>query len=1306
MRYTKSAKGFLNKQYISVLKKCLMINLGVFVLTGTANAEYANLKEAVDDGTVTTRQYKLNANENVAATLGTMAAGQLTIDGNTSKFGINADQEAPAAVGGITVGAGNTLILQNLGSYTVSGEGTAVTDYTVNSSVNGFVSAGGGFLNNSGTATISDVVFYNNIANTDTGGGAIFNSGAITEVSNAAFIQNKANTSWAYGAAINNDGGTIGNISGKFIGNEASYGGAIGVYSLGGVIQNLDGQIGNINGDFIGNSAAASYLYGGVIYNGVYYSATPAIIGDISGRFENNSAVSDSTYYAIIGSVISNATGQMGNVSADFKNNTATAENGIVAGILSNQGTIGNISGNFEDNRITAGLMALGFLYNDEGKQMGTISADFKGNSVTGSTVYGGVMNQGTINQIVGSTFEGNISQATTGNAVGGALMNYSGSAITNGLVNVKFLDNAVISGSGASGGAIYSATNLAVIADGSVGDGVSTFKGNYYQVTGGDKIYEAVWMSGASRVLTLEAKNGGTINLYDYISGSAGFDTVITGDSTGTVNLYNDIKRSDVSIEKVDVNTADGTLHGYPFRSLNSDAAVKWKIDIDTKNQEADVIATSTDAASAGTITLNELNYVDSSTADIVEGFKVQILKTQGDTIAADLQLALSDDLKEKFVISQTENTHTDEVTASTKWSDEFKKTGTITTTSGQYGLATTDTLNDSIAATLTTDTEQVDEKVGDTLAMVNQAELADKTFSAAKADDVYKAEDDLGETSGNVTIKGVASGENKSTVDLDGHNGFVIGDGASVTLTDVKLTDGAGKAGVEVAEGGKLTMQNASLDKIELKVDGELNAGNNKITAKKAAFGKNATLKLMVNNIKDNYGVFTADSFDIAQGAKLDVTFGQNPLDGRKSGEIALLTLSDGSDINNNNFTDNFHNNMFGFTRKSDKSGIYGVYQTKTAEEISRENGGTKTNQAAAAAWIDKTPAVKGIAREIADDLFELLQTDGVAFNEELTAIAPNDNGMVQIVSADVTDRLMITVDNHLFEPELEKQTGLASGDSYLNNIYRPRKNFNGLDLSGIDIWAKGYYGKSKLQRSANIYGFDTESQGIIAGIDRKMTSSVKIGIGIQYEGNDIDAFKRHVDAKSTLGFLYGEYRPSKWFMNGVLSYGATDYDERKYVVNHKISAHYKSEIYSLQGLAGYTFKYFTPEIGARYYKIKRHGYVDSIGQKVSGENMDLLRMVAGVKISDKYGIFKPTAYFGATYDAISDRDNAFVSVTDGVGYKVYGKRLPRFGVEFGTDITAAVTDKFEVSLGYEAKFREKYQDHIGMINVKYEF
>ena len=297
-----------------------------------------------------------------------------------------------------------------------------------------------------------------------------------------------------------------------------------------------------------------------------------------------------------------------------------------------------------------------------------------------------------------------------------------------------------------------------------------------------------------------------------------------------------------------------------------------------------------------------------------------------------------------------------------------------------------------------------------------------------------------------------------------------------------------------------------------------------------------------------------------------------------------------------------------------------------------------------------------------------------------------------MAQSALIDLTDRLLLTVDNHLIKSFME--SGLASGDTDYSY------------LSDVKSWVKTYYAKSKMKNHGGVYGYDAKDKGFIAGVDKKVASGTKIGIGVQFDDTDVDAFRRDVNIQTLQGYVYGEYRPSNWFVNGVLSYGTTDYDEDKYVIGHKVDAHYKANIYSVQGLTGYTFKHFTPEFGARYYRIKRHGYVDSALQSVSGNDMDLLRMTLGVKAETVYGKFKPHAYAGIMYDVISDSDDAVVSLGNGESYAVDGKKMPRFGVELGVGSMIALSDNLEMGIGYEAKFRKKYQDHSGWLSLKYAF
>ncbi len=1334
MNYTRTALGLLSAQYRSVLKKCFLINLGLFALGAVtaAPASAAIIDDYIgknitytglgSDAAVTSYHYKWVQDANT----GIYTLHRLTDTTETPDISTAAqDHRVWDYEEGISIpGYNPPPVLQY---------------YTLDGAVFG------------GFADVYDSSWNSYSALTLLKGVEDYAEPVIDNILNTTFVGYVSVTDDYYpyyASTFWNATHTVDTIDATFIGNRvddlyypfygSTFGGAIanGFWKI---PQGYDAThpeeyvvIKKITGNFIANGAVISNLYNGYGARGItqypsgrkytlYYWGGAfggaianyyGTIGEIDNAvFANNYVLSTSDTGIegnVGGAAILNATyryrsntqglwvgllSQIGNISGTFEGNIAYTEDGNVfggtifnlAGYDSSKSTMGNITGTFTKNTSTAkiggvyGSVIANALFDDDTSiaSMGTISGTFSENTATAPQggISGLIYNDATIAGIENSTFDKN-----TGEAVyvdGGVIANYG--TITNGIKNSTFTDNTFTATGAGSGAAIYTDQDLTIAAD----NGKTLFKGNKI-----NDVANAVYVDNAD--LTISATNNGTATFYDIIDGESA-TVAITGDATGTVQLYNDISNSDVSVEKVNVETGDGEIHNYQLKSLNSDTDSRWKIDLDVNQKTADTFETGTTGlASGGRVTLIDLNLTDYDNV-AEESFKVQVLKTQGTATAADLQLALDDDLQ-KITIDEKTETVDDKVTANTKWSDEFNRNQTTTKKEGQLGLATTNTLNDSIGIDISTTTEKTKTKLGDTLALVNQAQLADKNFTAAKATDKYTATDDLGKTYGNLTIKGVADGAQKSTIDLDGHDGFEVVSGASVTLTDAALTDSKGKSLIDVAEGGKMSLQNADVSNVNLNVDGELAAANNKVAAKKAVFGKGSTLKLDVNNINGDYGAIKADSFDIANGATIDITFGQNPLDGKKTGEVALLSLSDGSDIDNNNFTDNFHNNMYKFERKSEKSGIYGVYQDKTAREISEESGGTENNQNAAGAWVDGPSHPNPKAQGLADDLARLAQTDGAKFNEALTALAPNDDGMAQAALLDLTDRLLLTVDNHLIKSSMEG--GLSSGDDLA------------AVLSDVRSWVKFYYAESKLQRHGDVYGYKADDRGFIAGVDKKVARGTKVGIGMQFDDTDVDAFQRDVNIQTLQGYLYGEYRPSQWFVNGVLSCGVTDYDEDKNVIGHNIGAHYSANIYSIQGLTGYTFKYLTPELGARYYRIKRHGYTDDALQSVSGNDMDLLRTTLGVKAERVYGRFKPHAYAGIMYDVISDRDSAIVSLGNGESYSVDGKSLPRFGVEIGIGSTFAVTDKLAIGAGYEAKFRKKYQDHSGWLDFKYAF
>ncbi len=199
-----------------------------------------------------------------------------------------------------------------------------------------------------------------------------------------------------------------------------------------------------INGNFVNSYGG---YYGGTIFDNM------GTINTINGTFENNSAK-----YG--GGAIANALGTINTISGTFKNNSAK-----LAGAIYNGKTIDSINGTFENN---SAAERGGAIIND-----GTITS-IEGVFASNTATLGG-------GAIYNSETIGSISGTFTNNSA-----HHSGGAIYNGgdnlkIINSTFNNNYVLIDSSdpfstsMGGGAIYSADNLTVEANG----GVTEFTGN-----------------------------------------------------------------------------------------------------------------------------------------------------------------------------------------------------------------------------------------------------------------------------------------------------------------------------------------------------------------------------------------------------------------------------------------------------------------------------------------------------------------------------------------------------------------------------------------------------------------------------------------------------------------------------------------------------------------------------------------------------------------------------------------------------------------------------------------------------------
>ncbi len=369
-------------------------------------------------------------------------------------------------------------------------------------------SSDGGAIYNTQNHGDIDIIadFIGNDANGRASGGAIYNRGTIGDIT-GDFIGNYIDFYNGNGGAIyNSANAVIGNITGNFIGNYIRWSG-----NGGAIYNSANAVIGDITGNFIGNSIHSDH--GGAIYNS-------GIIGNIIGNFVDNSI--DFNYNGVYGGAIYN-TGIIDNITGDFIGNHAEKINTTsYGGAIYNYGTIGDITGDFIGNYADSGGAI-----NNSGT-IGDITGDFIGNN--GKAIYNA--NNNTIGDITGN-FIGNNGRAiyneSTIRDITGDFIGNNGGAIYNhgtiGDITGDFIGN-YTSGYGSQGGeAIYNR--------GTIGDITGDFIGNYVQ--GESEVFGgAIYNSGTIGDITGDFIGNYAQGKSEKVRGGAIYNSGTIGDITG----------------------------------------------------------------------------------------------------------------------------------------------------------------------------------------------------------------------------------------------------------------------------------------------------------------------------------------------------------------------------------------------------------------------------------------------------------------------------------------------------------------------------------------------------------------------------------------------------------------------------------------------------------------------------------------------------------------------------------------------------------------------------------------------------
>ena len=474
-----------------------------------------------------------------------------------------------------------------------------------------------------------------------------------------------------------------------------------------------------------------------------------------------------------------------------------------------------------------------------------------------------------------------------------------------------------------------------------------------------------------------------------------------------------------------------------------------------------------------------------------------------------------------------------------------------------------------------------------------------------------------------------------------------------------------------------------------------GLVNLGTNGVKFTDVTFNEDSNLRLDIAST-DSYGSIRAtDRFTIDDDANLSIVLSQNALAKGEVADFKLFTLESNANGDVKDLFDfNFNNNLYTIEQEGD--GWYRVSYNKTARQIAREHGGKLAAQDAAGAWNDGdiiADADNSKASELQDKLFETLQLDGYDYVDKLNALIPSTAPIVQLTERQIASSMFNTANNRADQSAFRSAANAVDVDLSHNFSYW-------LEIGGsITDYKPGRYSD-----------VDMSSYQISTGIDYHY-NGMYVGLGYMHHDHNIDAYARNIDVASNSGMIYGGYDADKYFIDALVGYTASDFDEERRVYDTRITADYNASSINTMLKGGMKYKTtealtVKPSIALKTSSIDRDSYTDNVGQRVDDRKMNIITTEVGIdttytsqKLDANIGLF-----YG--YDAKKNREINDVTILNGTSYKVRSNEIGRHMGTLDAGVNYRPTENIKVGVGYQGNARKNYLDHNATFELEIKF
>lgn len=228
----------------------------------------------------------------------------------------------------------------------------------------------------------------------------------------------------------------------------------------------------------------------------------------------------------------------------------------------------------------------------------------------------------------------------------------------------------------------------------------------------------------------------------------------------------------------------------------------------------------------------------------------------------------------------------------------------------------------------------------------------------------------------------------------------------------------------------------------------------------------------------------------------------------------------------------------------------------------------------------------------------------------------------------------------------------------------------------------------------------GSDVNTTGLAAGVEKRWDKGV-VGMGYSYLYDDFQS--DDLTAQSHAVFIYGEYKPSDFYVNLTADYEKTRYRESK-------DNSYSWENMAVQAAAGYTFGFITPQVAVRSLWITHDDYTTKKDERVADKTYSVVSALAGVKIAHEFALtqayrFVPQMKVSMIYDMKSADRWVYVQAPSAKGF-VKTDGLSSLGTQVDVRMDLMNGQAAGIGLQYSGEFRNNFESHGVMLSGTYAF